>query len=57
MSQITAPKSSSTPVAAPARRIARRTRGQTHGPITRLMSPSDEFGEMLELAWGIWTEG
>ena len=27
--------------------IARRTRGQTHGPVTRLMSPSD-FGEMLK---------
>jgi redox-sensitive bicupin YhaK (pirin superfamily) len=29
------------------RRIARRTRGRTHGPITRLMSPSD-FGELLK---------
>lgn len=29
------------------RAIARRTRGQTHGPITRLMSPSD-FGEILK---------
>ena len=29
------------------RRIARRTRGQTHGPITRLMSPSD-FGQILK---------
>jgi redox-sensitive bicupin YhaK (pirin superfamily) len=28
-------------------RIARRTRGQTHGPVTRLMSPSD-FGELLK---------
>ena len=28
-------------------RIARRTRGQTHGPITRLMSPSD-FGHLLK---------
>ena len=29
-------------------RIARRTRGQTHGPVTRLMSPSD-FGQLLKL--------
>src|SRR5712691_3194915 len=28
-------------------RIARRTRGQNHGPITRLMSPSD-FGSLLK---------
>ncbi len=28
-------------------RIARRTRGQAHGPITRLMSPSD-FGRLLK---------
>jgi redox-sensitive bicupin YhaK (pirin superfamily) len=28
-------------------RIARRTRGQSHGPITRLMSPSD-FGTLLK---------
>src|SRR5260221_3905078 len=27
--------------------IARRTRGQSHGPITRLMSPSD-FGHLLK---------
>jgi redox-sensitive bicupin YhaK (pirin superfamily) len=31
----------------PVSRIARRTRGQTHGPITRLMSPSD-FGRLLK---------
>ena len=31
----------------PVRRIARRTRGQTHGPLTRLMSPSD-FGQILK---------
>ena len=31
----------------PLSRIARRTRGQSHGPITRLMSPSD-FGRMLK---------
>ena len=29
------------------RAIARRTRGRTHGPVTRLMSPSD-FGEVLK---------
>jgi hypothetical protein len=29
------------------RRIVRRTRGQGHGPITRLMSPSD-LGETLK---------
>jgi redox-sensitive bicupin YhaK (pirin superfamily) len=28
-------------------RIARRTHGQTHGPVTRLMSPSD-FGQLLK---------
>src|SRR6266581_2923320 len=31
----------------PGSRIARRTRGQSHGPITRLMSPSD-FGRLLK---------
>jgi redox-sensitive bicupin YhaK (pirin superfamily) len=31
----------------PHSRIARRTRGQSHGPITRLMSPSD-FGRLLK---------
>src|SRR6476661_1812628 len=30
-----------------ARAIAQRTRGRTHGPVTRLMSPSD-FGESLK---------
>ena len=30
-----------------ARAIMQRTRGRTHGPITRLMSPSD-FGELLK---------
>jgi redox-sensitive bicupin YhaK (pirin superfamily) len=30
-----------------ARAILRRTRGRTHGPVTRLMSPSD-FGEILK---------
>ena len=31
----------------PVRQIARRTRGNSHGPITRLMSPSD-FGQLLK---------
>src|SRR5258707_11535016 len=31
----------------PARHIAQRSRGRTHGPMTRLMSPSD-FGEILK---------
>src|SRR6185295_16021956 len=31
----------------PGFRIARRTRGHSHGPITRLMSPSD-FGRLLK---------
>src|SRR5437588_10228283 len=31
----------------PLPRIAKRTRGQNHGPITRLMSPSD-FGRLLK---------
>ena len=31
----------------PARTIVQRTRGITHGPVTRLMSPSD-FGEILK---------
>jgi redox-sensitive bicupin YhaK (pirin superfamily) len=31
----------------PVSRIAKRTRGQSHGPITRLMSPSD-FGHLLK---------
>src|SRR3979490_3287694 len=30
-----------------ARAIVQRTRGQTHGPVTRLMSPSD-LGEILK---------
>ena len=30
-----------------ARTTLRRTRGRTHGPVTRLMSPSD-FGEILK---------
>ncbi len=31
----------------PLSRVAKRTRGQSHGPITRLMSPSD-FGRLLK---------
>jgi redox-sensitive bicupin YhaK (pirin superfamily) len=31
----------------PVRQIVRRTRGSSHGPITRLMSPSD-FGQLLK---------
>ncbi len=31
----------------PSSRVARRTPGQNHGPITRLMSPSD-FGRLLK---------
>jgi len=31
----------------PVRQIAKRTRGHSHGPITRLMSPSD-FGQLLK---------
>ena len=30
------------------RQIARRTRGLKHGPVARLMSPSDEFAEILK---------
>src|SRR6266478_315846 len=35
------------PAQSPVRQIARRTRGHSHGPITRLMSPSD-FGQLLK---------
>lgn len=38
---------SATIAKSPVRQIARRTRGQRHGPITRLMSPSD-FGQLLQ---------
>src|SRR6185369_12556446 len=31
----------------PVSRVASRTRGQSHGPVTRLMSPSD-FGRLLK---------
>jgi redox-sensitive bicupin YhaK (pirin superfamily) len=37
----------SSPLPRTARTILRRTRGRTHGPVTRLMSPSD-FGEILK---------
>jgi hypothetical protein len=37
----------STPVQARPRRIIRRTRGSRHGPVTRLMSPSD-LGQVLK---------
>ena len=40
---LTAPVMTESPLS----RIARRTRGQNHGPITRLMSPSD-FGRLLK---------
>ena|SRR5947209_10787617 len=41
--------SSTTPTAiqTPPRKIVRRTRGSHHGPITRLMSPSD-LGQVLK---------
>ena len=39
--------SAKSPTPSPARAIVRRTRGRTHGPITRLMSPSG-LGEMLK---------
>jgi redox-sensitive bicupin YhaK (pirin superfamily) len=46
MTQALAPARPATPETAP-RRIAYRTRGQSHGPITRLMSPGD-LGEVLK---------
>jgi redox-sensitive bicupin YhaK (pirin superfamily) len=46
MNTTTAAPAKSPPPRLP-RTIIRRTRGQTHGPITRLMSPSD-FGETLK---------
>src|SRR3982074_1336803 len=45
VAMILAPAHSSPPRLA--RSIVRRTRGRTHGPVTRLMSPSD-FGEILK---------
>lgn len=35
------------PIQAPVRTIVHRTHGHSHGPITRLMSPSD-LGEVLK---------
>src|SRR3981189_2779352 len=43
----TRPVTGTFPPQSPLSRIARRTRGQSHGPITRLMSPSD-FGHLLK---------
>jgi redox-sensitive bicupin YhaK (pirin superfamily) len=43
----TRPLTSTVITQSPLSRIARRTRGQSHGPITRLMSPSD-FGRLLK---------
>src|ERR1700682_6186025 len=43
----TRPLAATVTTQSPLSRIARRTRGQTHGPITRLMSPSD-FGHLLK---------
>src|SRR2546425_5728743 len=43
----TGPLTATVMTQSPLSRIARRTRGQSHGPITRLMSPSD-FGRVLK---------
>jgi redox-sensitive bicupin YhaK (pirin superfamily) len=43
----TRPLTSAVMTQSPLSRVARRTRGQGHGPITRLMSPSD-FGHLLK---------
>jgi len=43
----TRPETATVPTQALRSRIARRTHGQRHGPITRLMSPSD-FGHLLK---------
>jgi hypothetical protein len=43
----TRPQTAAVTAQSPLSRIARRTRGQSHGPITRLMSPSD-FGRLLK---------
>src|SRR5207247_10044016 len=40
-------RQSPTPIATQPRKIVRRTRGNRHGPITRLMSPGD-LGQLLE---------
>ena len=44
---VTGPLTANVMTQRPLSRIARRTRGQNHGPITRLMSPSD-FGSVLK---------
>ena len=41
------PRTSIVSTQSPLSRLAGRTRGQSHGPITRLMSPSD-FGRLLK---------
>ena len=42
------------PAPSKARAIVQRTRGRTHGPVTRLMSPSDFGGTLIDdLLW--WT--
>ena len=46
MSALNASASQAANMAAPARRVVHRTSGRRHGPITRLMSPSD-LGELL----------
>ena len=43
----TRPQTATGMTQSPLSRIVRRTRGQSHGPITRLMSPSD-FGRLLK---------
>src|SRR5712664_2139882 len=43
----TRPQTAAVMTQSPLSRIARRTRGQSHGPVTRLMSPSD-FGRLLK---------
>jgi redox-sensitive bicupin YhaK (pirin superfamily) len=46
MTALNASASPSTTMVATARRVVHRTRGHRHGPVTRLMSPSD-LGELL----------
>src|SRR3989475_12825241 len=47
MKTATRPQAATVLTQRPGFRIARRTRGQSHGPVTRLMSPSD-FGRLLK---------
>ena len=47
MKTATRPQGATVLTQRPGFRIARRTRGQSHGPVTRLMSPSD-FGRLLK---------